>query len=329
MSGLVSIIIPAYNVERYIGQCISSVIHQTYNNIEVIVINDGSKDQTIDIINKYQKLDRRIIVVNQENRGLSATRNTGLHICKGDYIFFLDSDDWIELNCIETLVSLSRKNNADIVFFDYFKNFEHKEVEHHVYKKDFNYNINQNNKTILWDMRTITAWGKLYSRKSVEGILFDEKMKIAEDVDFNFRVYKKIRAAFFTSNCLLHYRILEKSAVHGYDINVKTKFEYPLNKIASYMKNGNIEDMKAYYSFVSIAYILICQNGVVRNNTISVSEKIKQIKAISKEKWMQDLIDNIQFVSIPMSRKVLIYLAKFKIYFTMIIAANIRRRLKR
>ena len=95
-----------------------------------------------------------------------------------------------------------------------------------------------------------------------------------------FRVYKQVKSAFYVHECLLHYRILEQSAIHGYDSNVESKFAYPIKKIYSYMKTDSLESLSAYYSFAAIAYIVICQNGVVRNNDISYTEKLKQIRSI-------------------------------------------------
>ena len=109
MEKLVSIIIPAYNTEKYIGNCIESVIKQTYHNLEVIIVNDGSEDNTLGIITKARLRDNRVVVINQENNGPSAARNAGLKICRGDYVFFLDSDDWLIPNCIEKLISIKKR----------------------------------------------------------------------------------------------------------------------------------------------------------------------------------------------------------------------------
>ena len=329
MDKVVSIIIPAYNAEKYIEQCVKSVINQTYKHLEIIIVNDGSKDNTLDILEKLKSTDERIVLINQMNKGLPAARNTGLKKCSGDFIFFLDSDDWIERECIEILIEIEKENEVDIVFFDYFKSFNDREIEHHIYGKNFKYCNEQTNEFLLWDMRTITAWGKLYSKECIGTSLYDEKMKTAEDVDFNYRVYKNVKTVFFTKKCLLHYRILEQSAIHGYDANVKNKFQYPLSKIASYMKTNNERDLKAYYSFAAISYIVICQNGVVRNDKISNTEKKRQIMEISKEEWVKDLFQNMKYVSIPLSRKIIVWCSKQRMYLMMLIAVGIRRRLKK
>ena len=326
---VVSIIIPAYNAEKYIYKCVSSVISQSFHNLEIIVVNDGSKDKTLEVLKKLENSDPRILVLNQKNAGLPAARNSGLKVATGDYIFFLDSDDWLENNCIETLVDEAVHSGAEIIFFDYFKNFCDKQVEHHAYKEErIEFGTSQK-KYSLYNMKTITAWGKLYLKESISDLYYDEKMKTAEDVDFNYRIYGRVKKAVFINKCLLHYRILEKSAIHGYDQNIRDKFNYPIKTIAAYMKNGNLESLKAYYSFVAIAYILICQNGIVLDPNNNFIEQIRKIKEFNKVDWVEDLFKHLDYVCIPFSRKSIILSSKYRVYFWIVLAVNIRRILKR
>ena len=118
MSLLVSVIIPVYNVEKYLNECVDSVINQIYSNLEIILIDDGSYDKSGEICDYYASIDSRIIVVHKENGGLSEARNTGLMKSNGDYIYFLDSDDYIDHKTIYELINIAVKNNSDIVFFD-------------------------------------------------------------------------------------------------------------------------------------------------------------------------------------------------------------------
>lgn len=120
----ISIIVPVYNVQEYISQCLESLIHQTYHNTEIILINDGSKDNTSSILQDYSIKDNRIIVINQENQGVSASRNEGLKRASGDYIMFCDSDDWYELNACEIALKTIIENNADIVMFGYVREYK-------------------------------------------------------------------------------------------------------------------------------------------------------------------------------------------------------------
>lgn len=112
---LLSVIIPMYNVENYVEECLTSVIKQTYTNLEIIVINDGSTDNSMAIAKNCGKNDKRIRIYNFENAGLSEARNRGLRVAQGDYIAFLDSDDWIENDMYEILMSYAVNNNCDMV----------------------------------------------------------------------------------------------------------------------------------------------------------------------------------------------------------------------
>lgn len=114
----VSVIVPIYNVELYLEEALDSVINQTLEEIEIIVVNDGSTDSSLEIIKKYEKKDKRIKVVNQENQGLSGARNSGLKIAKGEYIYFMDSDDFISLDTLEICYNHSLNNRLDFIFFD-------------------------------------------------------------------------------------------------------------------------------------------------------------------------------------------------------------------
>ena len=115
---LISVIIPVYNVEEYLRECVDSVLKQTYQNFEIILIDDGSTDSSGDICDEYAGSDERICVIHQKNSGPSKTRNTGLENANGKYIYFLDSDDYIDYNALKLLVNTAESNNADLVFFD-------------------------------------------------------------------------------------------------------------------------------------------------------------------------------------------------------------------
>ena len=115
---LVSVIVIGYNVENVISKCIISIQNQTYKNVEVIVVDDGSIDSTSEIVKQFIENDKRIILVNQKNMGILAARKTGLQYSKGEYVAFVDSDDWLSLNMIETLVYNALKYSVDIVVSD-------------------------------------------------------------------------------------------------------------------------------------------------------------------------------------------------------------------
>ena len=114
MDDKITVIVPVYNVESYLRKCLDSIIAQTYKNIEIVVVNDGSTDASAEICKEFVEIDHRIIYIEQENSGLSAARNTGLENMSGDYVTFVDSDDWIELDYVETLYKKITQYQADI-----------------------------------------------------------------------------------------------------------------------------------------------------------------------------------------------------------------------
>ena len=123
MKEKISIIVPIYNVELYLERCVESIINQTYKNLEIILVDDGSPDNCFAICDKYEKLDSRVKVIHKENGGLSDARNAGLDIAEGEFIVFVDSDDWLEQNALELLYEHVKGFNSDITMFK-FKYFD-------------------------------------------------------------------------------------------------------------------------------------------------------------------------------------------------------------
>ena len=116
---LISIIVPIYNSEKYLKQCLDSLLQQSYTNIEIICIDDGSKDCSSEIVEEYMRYDNRVKLIKQENAGVSRTRNNGINYAQGEYIMFVDSDDWIDLNTCETALNSIIINDADTVMWSY------------------------------------------------------------------------------------------------------------------------------------------------------------------------------------------------------------------
>lgn len=175
----ISVIIPVYGVEKYIKQCLDSVINQTYKNLEIIIVNDGTKDNSMKIVEEYL-LDERIKVINKENGGLSSARNFGLKNATGDYISFVDSDDWIELSLYEKLVE--NLNNEDIIIFNFIKFNERINITS-VAEINIEKIRNFNKGYLFYKNSHYSCWNKLYSKKYLEKInaQFIEGM-IYEDV---------------------------------------------------------------------------------------------------------------------------------------------------
>ena len=180
MNELISIIVPIYNVEKYLDRCIKSIINQSYNNLEIILVDDGSPDRCGEMCDEWAKIDKRIIVVHKENGGLSDARNAGIDIAKGNYLSFIDSDDYVHKDFIKVLYELCIKYNSDISMCGAFETSK---------DENCNFNLQQGNecvkysKTILERKDNIycVAWNKLYKKEVFKYIRYP-KGKLHEDV---------------------------------------------------------------------------------------------------------------------------------------------------
>ena len=211
----ISVIIPVYNVEKFLRECLDSVVNQTMRDIEIICINDGSTDGSLDILKEYAKKDDRIIVINQTNGWLSAARNSGLKIAKGEYIQFVDSDDYLELNACETAYKYALQYNADVVVWGY-KNFP-KQVGN---VKNKRYSLKHKEVNVFYGglrsgrhLCRNAVWYKLYRHEIIKGCYFPEWIRCREDEHFNFQVDKKINILVQIPEQLYNYRLNLNSIV--------------------------------------------------------------------------------------------------------------------
>lgn len=218
----VSIIIPVYNTEKYIDECIQSVINQTYKNLEIILIDDGSTDSSLHKCQNYQKNDSRIKLLQQKNTGVSTARNNGLALATGDYIVFMDSDDVCELNMIESLITVAINKNSDVVFSKI--NFLYKDCCN--LPKPLTILKSQTKSDVLDIIFSNTPWketninggyllGKLFTKKILKNVYFDPTLKMCEDELFLVNVLiKNDPHVTLLNKVLYHYRQRASSAVN-------------------------------------------------------------------------------------------------------------------
>ena len=197
ITNLISIIIPVYNVEQYLNQCIDSIVNQTYKNLEIILVDDGSTDNSSRICDEYALQDKRIKVIHKENGGVSSARNFGLNIAKGEYIGFVDSDDFIERDMYEILIKTLISTNSQIVSCSINNN-----------KYVIKQNETFNKKEIFRKIKKLpcSVWNKLFSRVVLNEILFREDIFIGEDLLFVFQAFTKANQITFIKDNKYHYR---------------------------------------------------------------------------------------------------------------------------
>ena len=197
-NSLVSVIVPIYNVEIYVGKCIESIINQSYKNLEIILIDDGSTDSSLSICKKYEKKDDRIKVIQKNNEGVSITRNLGIELSKGKYIQFIDSDDYIEKNMIEFLVKNIEKTNADLAMcaisiFNSNKKISEEKLNVSCKLCSIKEYLDILN-TIKTGLICGSTWNKLYVSNVIKlnKIKFYESISYAEDFMFNMNYLKYV-----------------------------------------------------------------------------------------------------------------------------------------
>ena len=210
----ITVIVPVYNVENYLRKCLDSIIAQTYKNIEIIVVNDGSTDASGQICQEYTQIDNRIVYIEKENGGLSEARNVGLDKMTGSYVTFIDSDDWAELDYVEILYKKIIEYQADISVGNYYSYNEDEETYYfHIYGDSYYEKVYDNisifeNLYESQEMKSfalISAWGKLYKAKLFDYLRF-EKGKLGEDGYFNQKMYLSVNKVVYLNKGLYAYR---------------------------------------------------------------------------------------------------------------------------
>lgn len=222
MFAKVSVVVPVYNCELYLAYCLESILSQSYKNIEVIVINDGSKDKSDEICREYQARDQRIIYEYQENQGPSVARNNGLHLASGDYITFIDADDTVETNYIKILLDCLQKNNADLACCGY-NDINAKGSFPHT---DFNFNKILSLQDIMLVVCKGTGgvlWGKLYKREIItnNNIFLDPNIFMSEDLIFVLEYISYCKKFSETQQFLYNYNRLNERSI---SLNFSSKY---------------------------------------------------------------------------------------------------------
>lgn len=216
MNNLVSVIVPVYNVEKYLDRCLNSILSQTYKNMEIILVDDGSKDSSSAICDKYGEQDNRIKVYHKENGGLSSARNFGIEKAKGDWLYFIDSDDWIDINTINTLINSALKNDCQIAMGSYIFCSSQKEFE----KADVNKSIElYTPKEALSEMTSglkyvFFAHNRLFKKDLFYDITFPLG-KLFEDMYTIYKVIDKADKIVYNSEAKYAYFQRDDSITHN------------------------------------------------------------------------------------------------------------------
>lgn len=295
MNNVVSVIVPVYNCEKYIGKCIESIINQTYQDIEIVLVDDGSTDGSGNICDRYSKKDHRIKIIHKENGGVSETRNIGMDASSGEYLLFVDADDWLEKDMCKQLIDAAINGNSDIVICGYKKFYEEDNT--------FKIIIPEKNqeKEQFGDLITSTKanvdgylWTKLI-RKSLIQKNFRADIAIKEDLVFLIENFKDCTKYSVVETPLYNYRIHKNSSLHSKMITDKkiTSLDADIciiNNIKMTVQDDyKLSFVVAYYNYCSQLdgeilkkikekygrYKDLYYRDVMKSNSIGVKEKLK------------------------------------------------------
>lgn len=294
---MISVIIPVYNVENYIERCVRSVLNQTYKDFEILLINDGSTDNSKKICEDLAYKHKQIKLINQENQGLSGARNTGIVNAKGNFLAFIDSDDFIDKNYLKILLNNLLENKADVSCCDYYRTTKVKEVKYsnRIY-------IFEGDRILDFYLKKecVSAWGKLYKKEIFDKICFPLGM-IHEDIATNFKVFSNIKKIVYVDDKLYFYYKNESSITkqkfsnRNLDLIKAWNEVYTLSKKYSnrIQKLAEFRLYKVYFTLLGvIAYygydksIDLKEQVIIRNKLLIQFRKYFTLKRILSLKYL-------------------------------------------
>lgn len=324
MNELVTIIVPVYNAEKNLGRCISSIHNQTYKNLEIIFINDGSKDKSLDILNEYVQKDNRIQVVSQENKGVSATRNLGIELSKGDFLYFMDADDEIEPKVVETLYT-AIKDNSDLVISNYkigeINNLKANKIEFvgNFEKQDFLRHLD----SYYLNNFLNAVWNKFFKKEIIHKykISFEKNINMGEDILFILE-YLKYSKRINILNTEHNYRYLDNadSLTKKTDLKYFKMYEIIYSRLQEYLafEGYNNEDMLKVFnrmygmSNVGLINKFFFENSINKENI----KKIHNLANLSKVNTNYLGLKSRVFLKIYFTKNTLLLKIFFIIYKT-------------
>lgn len=270
MNNKISIIIPVYNVENYIERCIDSLISQSYINLEIILVDDGSTDKSGEICDRYAVVDNRIKVIHIKNSGRGEARNIGLSQANGQYIGFVDSDDWVEKDLYKYLIENIEETKADISICAYYECLDDIKNKKMLYEKSF---VCTGKEALHYTMSNvigvywfnIAIWNKLYKKAVVENIRF--RGREYEDIMYNAEVIYGARNVSYINKCLYNYRLSRIGSIITEGFQRKTiefEMKYKEERVEFFKRNNEIKlardaeavvihDKLLYYAFMSLS----------------------------------------------------------------------------
>lgn len=312
----VSVIVPIYNVEKYIHQCVDSILNQTLKEIEVILVDDGSPDRCGEICDEYANQDERVKVIHKENAGVAAARNSGIAIAQGEWMAFIDSDDWLEPDMFERAYDRGEMHHPDIVFFDGFQNFPDKTKPWNHFQNDFvteeEETIKQLGRAMLYfpmspyptGIPLAAPWDKIYKTSFIRenNLHFTEHLKTLDDMVFNMHAFYAAKKVCYLKRPFYHYRMVPTSITNAYKPN-RVELDCitfrEIKKFVKEQKDGKLQ--QAFYARVIKSFSICCRLCFFnKQNEKPLKEKLRYVSKILKtspyaESFTRVHVKNLEF----------------------------------
>ena len=258
MCELISVIVPVYNVEKYLDKCIESIVNQTYQHIEIILVDDCSTDTSLEICNNWAKRDNRIVVIHKNNEGIGIARNTGIEFSKGDYIVFVDSDDLLNADAIEVMYSRIQYDKSDVAIGNFVKLYPDGTIQNSSYNWMYDTVVNREEALHMIGSDTTPlhccSWAKLYKKQIFDGIRFST-LKASEDMQIWPCIINKSRKISIVSQVVYLYLQRETSIVHNLNNDRQKDRIIATLLVARYMMDLGIIDVAKKYYRSAVYYI--------------------------------------------------------------------------
>lgn len=328
----ISIIVPVYNVGKYLRNCMDSLVNQTFRDIEIIAVNDGSTDSSLDILFDYANIDDRVKIINQQNQGLSGARNSGIAKATGEYIIFVDSDDWIDLDTCQVAYAACLDNNADVVFWSYVREYENLSLPKVIFKEDRIFDHKQceklhrrfaglvgNELSNVEDLdNLVTAWGKLYRRDIIANNSLDfvdlKKIGTYEDGLFNLYYFGYVKKAVFINKCFNHYLKSNSTALtKTYKPKLFAQYKKLFEIMSKYITVNNLPDdfHHALNNRICLTMIGLGLTECSESNPKSFLERVRFIKQVRNDTMYKNAYKQLTLKYFPLQWKAFFGCAKY------------------
>lgn len=346
MKDVISIIVPVYNTERYLAKCADTIMGQTYPALEIIFVNDGSSDNSPEMLKSYAAEDGRVKVITQNNQGLSAARNAGISAATGSYVMFVDSDDWIDKDTCESAIRFAKMSAADIVMWSYAREYQKDsypvelfdgkdEVWHAEQAKDILRRLfGPIGKELACPQKVdsiVTVWGKLYRRELLTGELFENTWVIgSEDLLFNIPVFYKANTIAYIAKPMCHYqKENSRSLTHKYPPDLPERYAELQRRMQRFIDRKGLpqEYSEALENRCSLSIINFGLR-LVEDNGKSQKSCMAELRRIRESKHYGAPLGKMPLCEFPIHWKFFFFCAKEKLYLPWLLLLRVMNHLR-